>query len=405
MSGFQYRLRVPDQLISIPDYQRRARRRLPRMVWSYVEGGADDQHTTQDNRDAYGGWSFRPRVLTGASQPDLSCRIADVGLRMPILLAPTGFTGMSYWEGDVAAARASESRGTRYILSTASSWSIEEVFGQSTADHFFQIYPRTGQSTAELMVRAWQAGCRVAFVTVDVPILGNREGERKGGIGRPPVLTPFHALNMAARPRWTYNVLRHGRIGGASLVEGRGLKAALESVDVQSREFVQASIDWDDAAWIRDQWRGKLYLKGVLRPEDAVHAADLGFDGVVVSNHGGRQLDFAVATLDALPGIVAAASDRIEILLDGGIRRGTDIAKALALGADAVLIGRPYIYGLAVRGQDGVAAVLDILTEELERALILLGVGSVRELSPDVLQRRDAGQAGPVRPSSDRLSA
>jgi L-lactate dehydrogenase (cytochrome)/(S)-mandelate dehydrogenase len=409
MMGFEHRLLAPERLISVEDYRRMARRRLPRMVWNYVDGGADDKQTIQDNRDAFGNWAFRPRALAGAASPKMTRRIADTDLRIPILLSPTGFTGLSYWRGDIAAARAAESWGTRYTLSTASSWSIEEVFGQAPVDHFFQIYPQTGRATADLMDRAWRAGCRVAFITVDVPVVGNREGERKTGMGRPPVLTPARALNMATRPRWIYDVLRHGRIGGRNLVEAGGLKAALESVDVQVREFMQASLNWDDVAWIRDKWRGKLYLKGILRAEDATHAADLGFDGVVVSNHGGRQLDYAVATLDALPDIVAAAGDRMEILLDGGVRRGTDVIKALALGADAVMIGRPYIYGLAVSGQAGAKGVLDILVQELERALILLGVSSIDELGPDLLQRRgvtgerDAAR-GPVPARPDSLS-
>jgi isopentenyl diphosphate isomerase/L-lactate dehydrogenase-like FMN-dependent dehydrogenase len=392
IKGFDYRLRAPERLITVEDYRRVSRRRLPSMVWNYVDGGADDQRTIRDNREAFSNWAFRPKALTGAASPKTSRRIAGTDLRIPILLSPTGFTGLSYWQGDLAAARAAESHGTRYTLSTASSWSIEEVFGSSPVDHFFQIYPRTGAATAELMDRAWQAGCRVAFVTVDVPVVGNREGERKTGMGRPPTLTPARALNMATRPRWTYEVLRYGRIGGRNLVEAGGLAAALESVDVQAREFMQASLNWDDVAWIRDRWKGKLYLKGILRADDAVHAAGLGFDGIVVSNHGGRQLDYAQATLDALIDIVPAAGDRMEILLDGGVRRGTDVVKALALGADAVMIGRPYIYGLAVGGQQGASAVLDILVEELERALLLLGIGDIDELSPDLLARR--GEVG-----------
>lgn len=414
IKGFNYRLLAPERLITVEDYRRVARRRLPRMVWNYVDGGADDRRTLQDNRDAFSNWAFRPRALTGAVNPKTSRRIAGTDLRIPILLSPTGFTGLSHWRGDLAAARAAESYGTRYTLSTASSWSIEEVFGSSPVDHFFQIYPRTGTATAQLMDRAWRAGCRVAFVTVDVPVVGNREGERKTGMGRPPTLTPARALNMASRPRWTYDVLRYGRIGGRNLVEEGGLAAALESVDVQTREFMQASLNWADVAWIRDRWKGQLYLKGILRADDAVHAADLGFDGVVVSNHGGRQLDYAQATLDALPGIVAAVGARMEILLDGGVRRGTDVVKALTLGADAVMIGRPYIYGLAVSGQTGASAVLGILAEELERALVLLGVGGIDELGPDLLARRGparepvAGPAGPVTgiaaPSPDPLN-
>lgn len=399
MYGFKHRLRAPERLISVEDYRQRARRRLPRMVWNYVDGGADDKQAILDNRQAFGRWSFRPSALTGAARPRLGCRVADVELEVPILLSPTGFTGLSYWKGDIAAAHAAESRGTRYTLSTASSWSIEEVFGAVRETHFFQIYPRTGEATAELIGRAWQAGCRVAFVTVDVPTIGNREGERKTGMGRPPVLTPARALNMATRPRWTYDVLRHGRIGGRNLVEAGGLKAALESVEVQAREFMQSSLTWDDVAWIRDNWRGRLYLKGILRPDDAVRAADLGFDGIVVSNHGGRQLDYAQASLDALPGIATAVGDRIQVLLDGGVRRGTDVVKALALGADAVMIGRPYIYGLAAAGERGVTAVLDILTQELERAMILLGVDDVAKLSPDLLTRRHPEQAPELSPA------
>ncbi|HEY2521749.1 MAG TPA: alpha-hydroxy acid oxidase [Streptosporangiaceae bacterium] len=388
IKGFDYRVRAPERLITVEDYRRVARRRLPRMVWNYVDGGADDRQALRDNRDAFSRWVFRPRALTGATEPAMRRRIAGTDLSLPILLSPTGFTGLSYWRGDLAAARAAERYGTRYVLSTASSWSIEEVFGSSPVDHFFQIYPRTGPATAELIQRAKRAGCQVAFVTVDVPVVGNREGERKTGMGRPPTLTPARALNMATRPRWTYDVLRYGRIGGRNLVGQGGLAAALESVDVQTREFIQASLNWDDVAWIRDHWDGPLYLKGILRADDAAHAADLGFDGVVVSNHGGRQLDYAQATLDALPGIAAAVGQRMEILLDGGVRRGTDVVKALALGADAVMIGRPYVYGLAVGGERGASAVLGILAEELERALLLLGVGNIDELGPDLLARR-----------------
>lgn len=222
MSGFEYRLIAPEKLISVEDYRRQARLRLPRMVWNYVDGGADDRQTILDNRNAFSNWAFRPRTLAGVTNPTMSRRVADTELRAPILLSPTGFTGLSYWAGDVAAARAAESWGTRYTLSTASSWSIEEVFGATAETHFFQIYPQSGRVTASLMARAWQAGCRVAFVTVDVPVIGNREGERKTGMGRPPVLTPARALNMAFHPQWVYDVLRHGRVGGRNLVAAGG---------------------------------------------------------------------------------------------------------------------------------------------------------------------------------------
>lgn len=401
LTGFSYSLTAPERLISIEDYRRRARRNLPRMVWNYVDGGADDMRTLADNRSAFDQWTLLPRALSGVADPDLSTRVTDADLRAPILLSPTGFTGLSRWDGDISAAVAAEQWGSRYTLSTASSWSIEEVAAATREDHYFQLYPQTGEVTAQLMDRAWQTGTRVAFVTIDVPVIGNREGERKNGMGRPPTLTPARALNMACHPRWTYEALRYGRIGGRNLVAEGGLKAALDSVDVQTREFMQSSLTWDDVAWIRDKWAGKLYLKGVLRPEDASKAADLGFDGVVVSNHGGRQLDRAIATLDALPDIVAAVGDRVEVLLDGGLRRGTDIVTALCLGADAVMIGRPYIYGLAAQGQQGVTGVLDILYDELQRAMVLLGAQRISDLGPELLSRRQAAMPTRVCRSGD----
>ena len=199
-------------------------------------------------------------------------------------------------------------------------------------------------------------------------------------MGIPPVLTPRRLLNVARHPKWALDVLLHQRIGGRSLATGGGVTGAIESIEIQSRELMQSTLDWDDLAWMREKWKGPLYIKGVLTPEDATRAVDLGVDGVVVSNHGGRQLDFTPATLDVLPDIAEAVGDRAEVLMDGGVRRGSDVVKALALGADAVLIGRPYLYGLAVNGEEGVAHVLDILKDEIDRTLALMGVGSVAEL-------------------------
>ena len=380
--GFDCRVRAPERLISVEDYRRAARRRLPRMVWTYVDGGADDLHAVEGNRTAFDRWWLEPSVLTGHDAHDLRTTAAGLDLSMPVLLAPTGFTGLSHWSGDIEATRAAERRGTAYALSTSSSWSIEEVARAARREHVFQLYPGSGGVAAELMRRAWAAGYRTLFVTVDVPVKGNREGERKEGMGIPPTLTPRRALNFARYPRWAYDVLVHQRVGGRNLVEGGSVSDALASIEIQERHLMQSSLNWDDLAWMRENWRGRVYLKGVLRAEDATQAVDLGLDGVVVSNHGGRQLDHAVPTLEALAPIAAAVGDRAEIILDGGVRRGTDVVKALALGADAVMIGRPYIYGLAVAGQQGVEHVLEILREEIERALTLLGVRSVADLGP-----------------------
>ena len=251
----------------------------------------------------------------------------------------------------------------------------------------FQLYPGTGGVAADLMRRAWAAGYRTLFVTVDVPVKGNREGERKQGMGIPPALTPRRALNFARHPRWTYDMLRHQRVAGANVGSGGGVRDAVASIEIAEREMMQSRLNWDDLAWMREQWKGRIYLKGVLRADDAARAVDLGCDGVVVSNHGGRQLDHVTPTLEALPEIVDEVGGRAEVILDGGVRRGTDVVTALALGAKAVLVGRPYVYGLAVAGEQGVAAVLDILRDEIERALTLLGVHDVADLNRSHVRR------------------
>lgn len=397
--GFELRWKAKERLVSVEDYRRVARRRLPPMVWNYVDGGADDMVSVRDNREAFSRWSLRTRALAGHECRDLSTTVAGVPVDLPVLLAPTGLTGLTHWNGDILAARAADRHETRYVLSTVSSWSIEEVAAASGTSQFFQLYPRAGEVGAALMKRAWNAGMRVMVVTVDVPVRGNREGERRLGLAVPPVLTPRRALDVAAHPRWAYGLLRHQRIAARNLGADQtadqttarppsGLAEAVESVDIQTRQLMQPTLDWDDLAWIREQWKGPLYIKGILDPEDAKRAVALGLDGVIVSNHGGRQLDFTSAALDALPGIVAAVGDRAEILLDGGVRRGTDVVKALALGARAVLIGRPYLYGMAVDGERGVVRILDILREEIDRALVLMGVQNVHELDPSWLLPR-----------------
>ena len=385
MKPFAYRLRSPETLINVEDYRCAAGKRVPRMVWNYIEGGADDLVTVRRNRTSFSRWSLRARMMTAYPERDLSTTVAGVEVSLPVLLAPTGALGLSQWRGDLAAARAAEAAGTRLVLSTASSWTIEEVAAGTRADHFFQLYPG-GDETAALMQRAWATGYRALFVTVDVPVIGNREGERRygytrtGDMGRMLTLTPREALDMARHPRWVLDLYRHGRGSMRNLLADGGVMAAFQSIEILHREIDRATFSWDDLQWIREHWPGTVYVKGLLDPEDAVRAVALGCDGVVVSNHGGRQLDHSLAALDALPPIVAAVGDRAEVLLDGGVRRGTDVIKALALGARAVLIGRAQIYGLIVGGERGIVDVLEIFRAELDRGLELMGVQSVREL-------------------------
>ncbi len=385
MGPFRYRWRAPESLISVEDYRRAAAKRVPRLVWDYIEGGADDLVTVRRNVTSFSRWSLRARMMTAHPERRLSTTVAGVEVALPVLLAPTGALGLSQWRGDLAAARAAEAAGTRLVLSTASSWTIEEVASGTRADHFFQLYPG-GDETAALIQRAWQAGYRALFVTVDVPVIGNREGERRygytrtGDLGRMLTLTPREALDIARHPRWVADLFRHGRGSMRNLNARAGLGATFDSIEILHREIERATFSWDDLQWIREHWPGAVYAKGLLDPEDAVRAVALGCEGVVVSNHGGRQLDHALAALDALGPIVAAVGDRAEVLLDGGVRRGTDVVKALALGARAVLIGRPQIYGLIVGRERGVVDVIEIFRAELDRALTLMGVQSVQEL-------------------------
>ena len=395
MAPFAYRWRPLEHLISVEDYRLAAARRVPGLVWEYVEGGADDLVTARRNEEAFLRWSLRARMMTAHAERRLATTAAGVDIELPILLAPTGALGLSNWRGDLAAARGAEAAGTRLILSTASSWSIEEVAAGAPAGHFFQLYPG-GEHTATLMERAWQSGYRALFVTVDVPVLGNREGERRrgytsaGSLNRSLTLSPREAFDVARHPRWLLDQYRYGRGSMRNLVASSGVQATFESIQILHREIDRATFAWEDLEWIREQWPGAVYVKGLLDPEDAVRSVAIGCEGVVVSNHGGRQLDHSLATLEALPAIVEAVGDRAEVLFDGGIRRGTDVVKALALGARAVLIGRAQIYGLIVDGEQGVSDVLSILRSELDRALALMGVHDVHELDPGWLIDRHA---------------
>ena len=385
MSSFDYRWRALERLISVEDYRLAAAKRVPRLVWEYVEGGADDLVTVRRNEEAFLRWSLRARMMTAHAEPRLSTAVAGVEIDLPVLLAPTGALGLSHWRGDLAAACAAEAAGTRLILSTASSWSIEEVAAGARAGHFFQLYPG-GEHTATLMRRAWQSGYRALFVTVDVPVLGNREGERRrgytssGSLNRSLTLTPGEALDVARHPRWLLDHYRYGRGSMRNLLPTAGVQATFDSIEILHREIDRARFAWADLEWIREHWPGSVYVKGLLDPDDAQRAVSIGCEGVVVSNDGGRQLDHALASLYALPAIADAVGDKAEVLFDGGIRRGTDVVKALALGARAVLIGRPQIYGLIVGGQQGARDVLEILRSELERALVLMGVPGVHDL-------------------------
>ena len=396
MSAIAFTLSSRTSPITVADYRERARKALPAMIWAYVDGGAEDELTLRANVDDFDKWALRSRVLTGNEGQGLSAKVGNTALDLPVFLSPTGMTGLIQWTGERAAARAAERVGTRAVISTASSYTVEEIADATSENHFFQLYPwtsvRTGESLAKKFIdRAHHAGYSALFVTVDVPVTGNREGERKKGMGIPPTLSPSRVLDAARKPRWAYNFLKHQRISSRMLVDERGAAAAVRSAQKQV-SLLRPELCWDDLAKIRDLWDGPMYVKGILDPDDAAAAVRLGADGIVVSNHGGRQLDSALSSIEALPAVVdrVGGSGGVPVYLDGGIRRGSDVVKALALGATAVGIGRPYVYGLAVGGEDGVAHVLEIFREEIARTLTLMGVRDIAELDRSHIMRRGA---------------
>ena len=388
------RLRASTSLFSVDDYRRAAKRALPPMAWAYLEGGAEDERTLQRNRDAFLSWGLRQRVLTGVAEPGLGVTVAGVKLSLPVVLAPTGLTGFSHWHGELGAAQAAERSGTRSIVSNAATYSLQEIADGTSERHWFQLYPwgNNRGHMREMLRRAEAAGYHALYVTVDVPVYGRRETELRRGMGIPPVLTPRRVLECATRPRWTYRLVRHKRFTLRNLVEEVGAAAAVRSVQLQTA-YLYPDMSWDDLDWVRSQWSGPVFVKGVMDPDDAEIAVSLGVDGLVVSNHGGRQLESGVGTLDVLPQIVDAVAGRAEVLVDGGIRRGTDVVKALSLGARAVLIGRPFVYGLAARGVEGAAEVIEILRAELQRTLILMGCKSIQELDRSWLLEVDDASA------------
>lgn len=383
MGAFKYRLHHRQQPISVSDWRQAARRKLPNMVWAYVDGAAESGRTACRNMEAFGDYWLRQRALAGVARPKLTTVVAGEEVSMPVMLAPTGLSGLAHWSGDIACAHAAEAAGTRFVLSTGSSYTLEEVAAGRSAPRWFQLYPFGDRAkVGSLLERAAGAGYTALFLTVDVPVLGNREGERASGLTVPPTLTPASLLDLAMHPRWALGTLIHKRTAAIHYVDGsrRAADAAVRSIQAQSRAM-QPNLNWDDLEWIRQRWSGRLYVKGVLDPDDAERAVNHGgADGVVVSNHGGRQLDGALATLDALPAIVTRIGHRAEVLFDGGIRRGVDAVIALCLGAKGVFIGRPYVYGLAAAGERGVAQVLSLFRADIERTLILMGCPGVSDL-------------------------
>lgn len=370
--------------LNVADLREVARRRLPRFVFEYVDGGAEDEVTLRGNRAAFERLRLLPRTLIDTAARHQRTQILAAEAPAPMVIAPTGFNGMLYPQGDLALARVAARRGIPFTLSTVSTVRLEDVAKSAGGRLWMQLYVMKDRAIArDIMQRAAASAYEALVFTTDANVFGNREWDQRGyrAPGKPTLRT---VLDTLRHPRWFSGVmLRHGmpRFRNLESFLPPGAATALGGSTVIPKLF-DATLSWDDITWIRQQWRGKLLVKGVLTAADAERAASLGCDGIVISNHGGRQLDSCVAPIDVLPEIVAAVGGRLAVLLDSGVRRGTDIAKALALGAQAVMIGRPTLYGLAAGGEAGVERALSILTTEFDRVLGQLGCNSVADLTP-----------------------
>ena len=366
-----------------------ARRTLPRPVFDFADGGAENEYTLRRNEQAFAEHELLPRPLNGVAERDLSIELFGKRLSMPVMIGPTGLSGLFWPGGEIAAARAANAAGTVFCLSHASTCTIEEMAATGIGPRWMQVFIyRDRGFTREFVERAAASGYDALVLTTDNQLLGNRERDIRRGFTIPPCFTPLDILAMASKLPWLLRMAGTlPKVTFANYVKP-GESADIGTLASRMGSLLDPSMSWRDVEWLRELWKGPFLLKGVLHPNEARGAAEHGVDGLIVSNHGGRQLDGAPATLDALPGVVEAVGGRIPILLDGGIRRGADVVKALALGATACLIARPHLWGLSVAGQAGVVQVLDILRREIDRAMGLMGVTRIAEFGPDCLLSR-----------------
>lgn len=368
--------------VSVADLRSIARRRLPRGVFDYIDGGAEDELTLSANAEAYRRITFRPRVLRDMSAVDTTSTLLGRPLSFPLVLAPTGFTRIADPAGELAVARAAERAGLPYTLSTFGTRSIEEVAAVSSGRLWFQLYVlRDRGLSAEMVQRAGDAGFEALCLTVDTAVFGRRERDHRRGFTLPPKLGPGTVLDGIVQPGWTWGFVRSEPIVFANLA-GRSSHDGTTAVSLADTFHTQhdSAVSWKDIEWLRGIWKGPIVLKGIQSVDDAVLAADAGVEAIALSNHGGRQLDTAPVPLTVLPEVADRVGDRIEVICDGGVRRGSDIVKALALGATACMAGRAYLYGLGAAGEAGVDHVLDLLGDDVRRTMALIGCNTVKEI-------------------------
>lgn len=369
-------------LLNVWDYREAARRRLPKAFFEFLDRGAEDETLVALNRSELDAIRLKPTNLIDVSTIDTSTSLLGSPSRLPIAIAPTGVAGMMAFRGELAVARAAGKAGIPFTLATSSTSTIESVAAAATSGFWLQLYVWDDRDASYAVVnRAYKSGASALILTVDSPVLANREYNAHNGFGYPITPSPRLAMDFLAHPEWLMRVLfAYWASGGlprfVNYPDGLGDRLT----QAPTRRANSANVTWEDVARFRDVWEGKLVLKGVLNPEDAARAAKIGADAIVVSNHGGRMLDAAPSSISALPAIVAAAPSNLEVLFDSGVRRGSDIFKAIALGAKGVLVGRAPLYGVAAAGEAGVAGVIDILQQELLRSMALCGLSAVNKI-------------------------
>jgi L-lactate dehydrogenase (cytochrome) len=386
----EVRNQMPEPIITcIEDLRALAKRRVPRMFYDYADSGALTESTYRANEADFQRIYLRQRVGIDFSNRKLASTMAGQPVAMPVALAPVGMTGMQHADGEILAARAAAAAGVPFTLSTMSICSIEDVADATDKPFWFQLYViRDREFNSRLIGRAKAAGCSALVLTLDLQVLAQRHKDLKNGLTAPPRMTLANIADIAGKPRWWMGMARTKRRTFRNIVghaPGVGDTRALAS---WTNEQFDPTLNWDDVKRIKDEWGGKLIVKGVMDPEDADLAVQSGADALIVSNHGGRQLDGTLSSIAALPAVAAAVRDRIEVFMDGGVRGGQDVLKALALGARGVLIGRAYIYGLGAMGQAGVAKALECIRRELDVSMALCGLTDARQAGPANLVRQ-----------------
>ena len=382
-------------ITTIEDLRRMAQRRVPRMFYDYADSGSWTESTYRANETDLAAIKLRQRVAVDMTNRSLATTMAGQPVAMPVALAPTGMTGMQHADGEILAARAAAKAGVPFTLSTMSICSIEDVAKNTDRPFWFQLYVMRDKDFVDRLIdRAKAAGCSALVLTLDLQILGQRHKDIRNGLSAPPKPTLSTILNLMTKPAWCVEMLRTDRRQFGNIVGHVQGVADMSSLGSWTASQFDPRLDWDDVRRIKDRWGGKLILKGIIDPEDAELAAQSGADSLIVSNHGGRQLDGAISSIQALPAVVEAVGDRIEVLMDGGIRSGQDVLKAVALGAKGVFIGRAFLYGLGAMGEEGVTKALDIIRTELDITMALCGRRDILDVDGTIL----VGSTGGRRP-------